>query len=85
MVQKQVSHQIGATSFDTRRHICLAPSREQIQIQIQIEYNYTNQIQIQIQIEDKYKCIKGKQLDLIKCVYSLGFIHKSGLSPWHQP
>ena len=27
MVQKQVSHQIGATSFDTRRHICLAPLR----------------------------------------------------------
>ena len=71
MVQKQVSHQIGATSFDTRRHICLAPSREQIQIQIQIEH--------------KYKCVKGKQLDLIKCVYSLGFLHKSGLSAWPQP
>ena len=62
MVQKQVSHQIGATSFDTRRHICLAPSREQIQIQMQIVYNYTNQIQIQI--EHKYKCVKGEHLDL---------------------
>ena len=73
MVQKQVSHQIGATSFDTRRHICLAPSR----ILNKYKYKY------------KYKSntntCEGKQLDLIKCVYSLGFIHKSGLSPWHQP
>ena len=69
MVQKQVSHQIGATSFDTRRHICLAPSR------ILNKYKY----------KSNTNTCEGKQLDLIKCVYSLGFIHKSGLSPWHQP